>query len=249
MRKARKIALMLIAVFCLACFTGCIRYNVTVDVKGNGKADLSMMYSSQVSGDDVTEDDKATNDKTIEDLKSKGWDCQEYREGEYYGYLCKKTNVDIKNIAAEMNADEEDQAVKSENIKLTKKGLFTYVLDWTFESSSGADEGDGEGEGEDDAGLSDSDRQAYADGIKQAGGYMTFTLKVPTKAKNSNASTVSADGKTLEWDLLALKDGEVIHAEFTVINWPIVIGICAGVLVLIAVIVVCIVMASKKKQA
>ena len=51
MRKTRKIALMLIAeVFCLVCFTWCIRYNVTVDVKGNGKADLSMMYSSQVSG-------------------------------------------------------------------------------------------------------------------------------------------------------------------------------------------------------
>ena len=47
---------------------------------------------------------------------------------------------------------------------------------------------------------------------------VSFVIKVPFKAANSNATSMSEDGRVLEWDLLSM-DADNIHAEFFYRHW------------------------------
>ena len=210
----KKNKLLIVMMICLFCFTGCMRFNTTIQIKSNGKADVSMLIAAK---SDAGSGQNATD--SYDDLKNKGWEVESYNEDGYVGMLCTKKNLELEDLGEQMGTSEEDTMIMDSNdFKITKKGL-VYSFDWDYQ---GADE------------EADSE---YVKSIENAGGYMTFTLKVPMKAKSSNATTVSDGGRTLEWNLLALKPEEGIHAEFVVINWPIVIAIIIGIVLIIAIIV------------
>ena len=221
----KKIKLLVVMMICIFCITGCMRFNTTIEVKSNGKVDVSMLLAAK--SEDGTEEDTSTS---FEELEKEGWVCENYKEDNYYGVICKKKDLDLENLAEQMGATEEDTMIMDSNdFKITKNG-FVYSFDWEY---AGSDEDEG---------------SEYAKSIKDEGGYMTFTLKVPVKAKSSNATTVSDGGRTLEWDLLALKPDEGIHAEFVLINWPLIIGIIIAVLIIIGVVIAIIVAANNKNN-
>ena len=89
----------------------------------------------------------------------------------------------------------------------------------------------------------------YKNYFNMGGAYMKMTVVLPVKPTASNATSVSSDGKTLEWDLLNLGPDQTIHLEFSLINMWLIAGICAAVFVLILIIVLIIVLASRKKKA
>ena len=225
----KKVLLTIMMALCVLCFTGCIRFNTTVKVKSNGKADVSMLYAMQsVDGSDT---DQSDMEKSYDELKSEGWEVESYNEDDYIGFICTKKNMDFNEFSDQMgDTDQTNGLMDSSSCKVTKKG-FKYSFDWDL----GGDE-------------ETADSSEYVNSLKSSGGYMTFTLKVPTKAISSNATTVSDGGKTLEWDLLALKPGEGIHAEFSLINWPLVIG---GILAVVGIVicVVALIIANNKKKA
>ena len=224
MKKIITFTAMLVFVLC---FTGCMRFNTTIEVKNNGKVDVSMLLAAK------SEDgsDSSTSD-SYDDLKNEGWEVEDYKEDGYVGMICKKKNLNLDNLAEEMGTSEEETMVMDSNdFKITKKG-FTYSFDWDYE-------------GQDDT----EDSSQYIKSIVDDGGYMTFTLKVPIKAKSSNATTVTDGGRTLEWDLLALKPGEGIHAEFVLINWTLIIAIILVIVGIIVLILVFIALANNKKNS
>ena len=209
----KKVLLTILMAICVLCFTGCIRFNTTVQVKSNGKADVSMLYAMQ--SEDGTDTDSGSVADSFDELKSEGWEVEEYHEDDYYGVKCTKKNLDFNDISNQMGDTEDATGIMdSSAFKVTKKGM-TYTFDW--------DLGDSE---------QDTESDEFTKSIKEGGGYMTFTLKVPMKAKSSNATNVSDGGKTLEWDLLDNK-GEGIHAEFTLINWPLIICIILAVIIVL----------------
>ena len=77
---------------------------------------------------------------------------------------------------------------------------------------------------------------------------MKFTLNLPVKAISSNATTVSNDGKTLEWDLLNLGESGSIEATYSLISIPLVIVLAVVAVLLIAAAVVVVILVIKKKK-
>ena len=46
MKKLKKFVAILLMAFCLSTLTGCIRFSTTVEVKWNGKADVTIIMAS-----------------------------------------------------------------------------------------------------------------------------------------------------------------------------------------------------------
>ena len=222
----------IIFVLMLFMFTGCIRFNTTIEVKKNGKADVSMIYAAYDSGDGSSSSD---DEEDINKLKAEGWEVETYNEDGYKGYKCIKKNVDFVDLSKGLGGDENNEAgIDYDSLSVKKNGM-TYVFDWDIMGSS-----------DDSEDADDAETDQYKDYIKQYNGYLTFVLKLPFKPKASNATEVSEDGKTLTWDLLEMKKGDKIHVEFSLINLPLIIGCVVAVIVIIAVVVILLVVLQKK---
>ena len=50
MKRARKLALLLVSIMILSLLSGCMRYSTTIDVKRNGKADIKMLVAVMGTG-------------------------------------------------------------------------------------------------------------------------------------------------------------------------------------------------------
>jgi uncharacterized membrane-anchored protein YhcB (DUF1043 family) len=82
-----------------------------------------------------------------------------------------------------------------------------------------------------------------------SGGYMKMTVNLPVKPSASNATSVSNDGKTLEWDLLNLGPDQSIHLEFVLVNIWLIIGLCFVAAAILIGIVLAVVLSLRKKKA
>lgn len=214
----KKVLSIIVMMLCIMCFTGCMRINYTVDVQKNGNADLYMTYavmdtSSMMSeGEDDTETTTTSPSEEfseeMSELQAQGWEVSEYQEDDYIGFTCVKKDVPLEDVAKEFNGTSNDEVEMSSDVFSIVKDGSNYSLKWDISSS------------EEEAEESAEDYSSY---LQQYGGYATFTLKVPNKAKSSNATTVSDDGKTLEWDLTQV-DG-TIEAEFSLRNIKLIITI------------------------
>ena len=96
-------------------------------------------------------------------------------------------------------------------------------------------------EEEDDTDSSMSDMFSNDDLVE-----LTFTVNLPYKVSNSNASSVSNDGKTLTWTINYLQ-GANINYSFSILNTKnIIISISAGVILLVLLLVLIIIIKRKK---
>ena len=188
--KKRIIVFILLLVFAMS-LTSCMRIEADITIKKNGKADMSLLYAIDQSmnsfgGDDTNIDftDEA------ERLEAEGWDVQLYSDGSYTGYRATRTNVELSETS-DILGDEGGTGT------LRKEGS-TYILDIS---------GFGDDESVEDA----MDSLAL---IKSFGGSIKIRITFPTKPIAHNATYVSEDGKTLEWDLLDTRLMGKIHAEF-----------------------------------
>ncbi len=94
-----------------------------------------------------------------------------------------------------IEAIEEDDADDTSTVTLEKKGR-NYVFDCKLNYESDA---------------SSRKSMDLLKGVSDS--EVSFVIKVPFKAANSNATSMSEDGRVLEWDLLSM-DADNIHAEF-----------------------------------
>ncbi|MBR0051637.1 MAG: hypothetical protein IJP57_06770, partial [Firmicutes bacterium] len=74
--------------------------------------------------------------------------------------------------------------------------------------------------------------------LKTMGGSFVVRVTLPAKPVSHNATSVSEDGKTLEWDVLSMDVTQPIHVEYKTSNPALIIGIVAAVAVVIALIFV-----------
>ena len=63
----KKIKLLVVMMICIFCITGCMRFNTTIEVKSNGKVDVSMLLAAK--SEDGTEEDTSTS---FEELEKEG---------------------------------------------------------------------------------------------------------------------------------------------------------------------------------
>ncbi len=207
---------------------GCIRYRTTVTVNTDGTADLSILYAMSdevmsMMGDE--EDTSLADDESEAEFEAEGWTFETYAQDDYTGYVITKKGIAMEDLADAINSADE------ENTFSVSKDGNTYTIDWQIADDSSV------GSMAEDA--------TY---LESYDGFMELVLVLPNKSTNNNATTVSSDGKTLTWNLVALTDNNV-HAEFEVagggLNMSLIIVI---VLVVVIVIIVIVVISSKKKK-
>ena len=216
------------------------------------------MISTQNMGEETTEEVEITDEqrweyveKSIKEDSSssleEGATKKKYNKDGWYGYIYTKKAGTIDNLTKD-KADEKNNIFGNDfltNPAFIKKGD-KYISNMTIKNKEGS-----------------------MDSINQAKNYgavfdLTMTIELPTKAISNNADKVSADGKTLTWNLTEEKD---IDFEFEFKkdkketsstddkeNLPLalIIGIAAGVsilllLALVIVIIVIVVVLKKKK--
>jgi hypothetical protein len=125
------------------------------------------------------------DDEELAALRKEGWEVTDYAEDDYGGFIVSQKNVELSEIPL---LDGEGS--------LRKEGSL-YILDLYL------------AEDEDSQSLMESGSM-----IKGAGGYYTVHLTLPSKPVKHNATSVSEDGKTLEWDLFSMKTSDPIHVEY-----------------------------------
>ena len=204
----KKIRSLFIFIICILALTGCVRFDATMDVKLNGKMDVSICYAMVDMGDRDLEE--ILSDEQMEDYKENGWDVEGYKNGGYSGYIIRKENV---------SADElSDISDEFKSLKLTRKGL-KYSLEWDiFRDARDRD--------------FSGDYRSY---VKMSGAQMKLTVNLPAKAQAHNATHVSRDGKTYEWDLLNFDDPDGIYLDFMLIDFKLVAAAAGLLLALIIV--------------
>ncbi|WP_155840968.1 LppM family (lipo)protein [Butyrivibrio sp. AE2005] len=205
MKKLKVILLSLLSVLALS---GCVRFETTMDVKLNGKMDVAICYAMVDMGDRDLEE--ILSEEQMEDYKEDGWDVEGYKDGGYSGYIIRKENVSANELS--------DISDEFKSLKLTRKGI-KYSLEWDiFRDARDRD--------------FSGDYRSY---VKMSGAHMKLTVNLPAKARAHNATHVSRDGKTYEWDLLNFDDPDGIYLDFMLIDFKLVAAAAGLLLALIIV--------------
>lgn len=231
MKKFKRLVCILLMVMCLSLLTGCFRFSTTVEVKRNGKADITIVFASVDPQSDNSDDSDEDDEDMRKQLEDEGWDYEVYHDDGYSGYKITKTNVNLNDLAKEMNSGDDSKIdVDADKLKVEKHG-FRYKVSWDVTESDGYE-----------------DSKEYGKNLSTYGGYAKFVVKLPYKPISSNAHKVSDDGKTLTWYLFDLEQGEAVELEFSLVNWPLIIGLLVGLIVVAAAVVVIIIIMRKKKK-
>lgn len=239
----KKRFLAVLAVLVAVMLTGCMRVNVGIDVKSDGKADISLLYAmsdelmssfSDEDDDDAESESVALNAEEIKELEDEGWVYKEYKEDGYSGYLITKQGVDLKELADSFKGAGSETGLGSDDF-VVKEENGVYTIDWKVLDSEDAEES-----------------SEYAEYFDQFNGYMRLVITLPEGSIKNNATEVSEDGKTLTWNLLKSSDSAA-HVEFKLPSnsgLPMVTIIIIVVVVLaILVIIIAIILANKNKKS
>ena len=220
MKQWKKIAATILSLcLLLVLLTGCMKIELDINVKSNGKADLCLLYAMADSAMDAGAGDAALTPEDIEEYEKEGWTAEDYSQDGYTGVVLKKFDVDLS----------ETEVMEGAEGSIRKEGS-TYIVD--FEPVSKEDQ---------------ADFEETASWLKTMGGSFVVRMTLPDKPVSHNATSVSEDGKTLEWDVLSMDVTQPIHVEFKTSNPALIIGIAAAVAVVIALIFVA--MKSRKQRA
>ena len=226
----KKIRAMLVFIICTMCLTGCVRFNTSITIKSNGKADVSMLMAMVDTSEYGYDEQSLMSDEERQEYIDQGWEVEDYSKDGFNGYILSKKDVALSELSESMKNTQQDISSDSGDLSFSKQG-FKYVIDWqVFDKEEG------------------EQISAYKSYFNMTGGYMKMSITLPVKPSSHNATSVSADGKTLEWDLLNLGSDQNIHLEFSLINIGLIVAICLIAFLVIIGIIVAVVIANKKKK-
>uniref|UniRef100_I5AQ46 LppM domain-containing protein n=1 Tax=Eubacterium cellulosolvens (strain ATCC 43171 / JCM 9499 / 6) TaxID=633697 RepID=I5AQ46_EUBC6 len=200
-----------------------------------GTVDMTMLLAAL---DDLDYENYSDRFPSMDSLKmwymEDGWEVEEYKEDGYSGLIVKKQGNPIDDIDSTMK--KAVIASGSDNSSFIEKQEDKYILDVQV--------------------FGEEQRERIADikkYLKRFDGFLKIVVKLPYKQIESNATSVSEDGKTLEWDLANFDLDQHVHAEFSLENtekgsgmiWYVV-----GIIILLGVVlaVILILVNEKKKQ-
>lgn len=235
MKKGLKL---LALAFVMLLFTGCVRYDVDMTINNDKSMDLKITTAMADSVKGYMGEAASDGEKEKEELKKQGLEVEDYAQDGYTGYTVKKhyNSIDELSTTEDVTADITANGKNEKMFKVTK-GFLGDTYKATFKS--------GDANSYSKQMESYKDNESYKEYMK--GMEIKFIINLPTKAKSSNATTVSNDGKRLEWDLMTTPNVEFEFELSNTTNLIIVIGgICA--VAAIAICVTAIVLKKKRKN-
>lgn len=231
-RTLKSFALMIVSMLLLFCLTGCanINYEVKLEKDGSGEVSYIMGYdknflnSMNVSVEDLKGDNSF--DEMKQDAAQEGYTVEEYEDSTTYGFKAYKHVENVQNEFKVMEDSTEDDAIHYES----------SFFKTSFSQHAALDLSDLSDEGEEDALTT-----AIMGQMK-----ISYKLVLPFAVGENNATTVSEDGKTLEW---TLKAGQTNEINFTAEETNMVnIAIIAGAVILVLILIIVIASRGKSKK-
>ena len=275
MKKNFKTFKLLLIALMLILSSGCVKYNVTMDIKKDKSMDFNMIAAFDESFD---ENGEMNITEAKDEVKNQYCSVSDYNESNMKGInvSCKFPNIDELSSETTVKEADFESIMDDKDSKLftLKKGFFknTFKLD----SSSSSDLlGDKEDEDsydyreEDDSDYDDYDYDSdYDDYDYDSDLYddsdntdfdmsalssmdLKFEIKLPYKAISSNATSKEDNEKHLTWDLMKMAQSEdgnnVVELTFALYNTSNIAIVAVIVIALIAVGVIFF-MKNKKKN-
>ena len=222
--KKRLFALCLMLALAVG-LTGCIRVDTTLKVNSNKTVDVRTLFAFNTEMMPMEEGDEnpaGPSQEEIDELEKQGFTYEAYSQDGFTGYTLTKKGIDINAI----NGNDTGLESLLDGISVKVDGNHVTVDVSALSEEEYEESGEVFGQ------------------LKSYGGYMNFNLEIPSKTTKHNATSVSKDGKTLTWDLTAMKAGDKIHAEFDLTgssmpSWllPVILGVLAVVIIAAVLIV------------
>lgn len=280
--RIKKVCSFILCLALMVALSGCVKYELNMGVKDDKSVDFEITYAidgSYMDSMNMGEDEETTTTEEEDDndietdsgevnvddysfLKSKGYTVEKYTENtdehKYSGVKIKKTFKSIDDVTKETEKTIDINDLFKEDTfddsqLFSKKGN-VYKASFLFDF-------------EEDGDVSTSEMSGYDSMFD-----MTYTITLPVKAKEHNATKVSEDGKTLTWTLKYGKKNNVNYSfelsdaksdskeetkkdskdsdkkdENSNLTLYIVIGCSAGAVVLVLIILI-VVLGKKNKQ-
>lgn len=265
MKKYVSLAIVIAAAFLL---TGCVKYNVTMDIKKDKSMDFKIIYAIDK---DLLEGQEVMSKEDIKKIEKQGFEVKNYSEDKMEGFTLTKKIKNIDEVSAEKATEYSLSGIVQDKNKSTKmfkvkKGFFKnkYSADLDFNTSdSTLDNDDTEAVTEDETTKEEvaeepttteevtnteetTEDNTDLSGMEEYTKNMDLSVNVnlPYKNLKNNATKVSKDGKELNWDLVKDSDKTKIEFEFELYNMT-NIYICVGAAVAVLIIIIVVVVATK----
>lgn len=240
MKKTLKtIALMLMVGIILLTLTGCanVNFDIKLNADGSGEVsyvmgyDKSFLTSMGVTTSSLENDDSF---KEMEDeARQEGYTVEKYEDDNTYGF---KATKHVENIQNEFNftntmGTSTQEGAQNDEIVYEKNLLKTrYYQDAKLDLTS--------------MGSSNEQEAAMMQSILSQM-EITYKITLPFKAQEHNATTVSEDGKTLEWKLEA---GKVNEIKFDAAQDYTLYAIIGGIALLLIIVIIAVAVSKKGKK-
>lgn len=246
----KRLTIFVITLTTLFCLTGCsvwnanIRGNLTIEFRNDGRADVSVMVAFKDLSEESSDMLGDERIKQIANQRFKDWEYEPYEQDGFSGVSLIKKDVEILEIAGLLEELQEDDTDIASSFTLERVDE-NYVLDFKLYDKKND--------------IKTTMAISFLKAMCGEDSKIDYIVKLPNKAIDSNATSVSEDGKTLVWDLLSMEDTNM-HVEFNYkpivpdkqneepssSNYQLLIGILVAVFFVIAVIVGVIVYKRKK---
>lgn len=249
--------------------TGCVKLNANLEINKDKSANLSVLYAIDTylfnTQEILSDDDK-------KELEKNGFTLTDYSEGTYRGFNISKkidnidkvstTNTNAEFDLANLTFDDES----NKYLFAVKKGFFKNTYIANFRSSEDMDSITNTTQNnttnsttEQNTTESNSSQNNQITGNTDdlsklsemiSSMDISFKVKLPSKAKNSNATKKSNNDKDLEWKLDSSNQAlDSIKFEFDMYNMTnIYITVAIGAIILIILIIILIKVMKKNKN-
>jgi hypothetical protein len=230
LRYRKRVAAVALLVLIAALLSGCIQMVMGVEIHEDGTGAVRMQTGVLES---MIEEagDQMDLEGSAEDAREQGYTVSPYSSDGYSGYVYEKSFSDVES----MNRDDVMMGMKMQMETGDEGGK--KVIVWNVESNM-ADQM------EDGSGLS-------VDALKQMSNMdLRFMVTLPYPITETNAHSLSNDGRTATWDLLDAAEmgtftARAVEGSAGLSLWVIILIVVA---VVIAVVVVLIVVFSTKRK-
>lgn len=233
----KKTIKLLALAFVMLLFAGCVRYDVDMTINNDKSMDLKITTAMADSVKSYMGEQASDGEKEKNELKSKGLDVEDYAQDGYTGYTVKKhyNNIDELSSTEDVTANIGAEGDVEKLFKVTK-GFFGTTYKATFKSE--------DADSYSTQMASYKDNESYKEYMK--GMEIKFIVNLPSKAKSSNATNVTNNGKTLEWDLMTTPN---VEFEFEMTNTSNLIIVIGGACAVAGIIICVVAVVIKKKKA
>ena len=250
-KRSFKVLCLMLIIFMTS---GCMKLNVDMSINKDKSMNLSYVVAFANSLMNQSGTDTALDESDLKQAEESGFKVENYSDGSMTGYKFTKGFSNIDNISDEKETIFDlEKLLDGEEAKVftVKKGLFknTYSVkmqnNTATEMEDEMDLGSIYGDSSSDYGSSsnifgDTDLSMLTSSMD-----LTFTVNLPNKPINSNATTTENEGKKLEWNLMD-QNLQNIEFEFELYNMD-NIYLTVGIIGVLVIIIIVIIIMNKKK--